>query len=116
MESTYSIIRKEAKTDDAIKYNYLILDKNGIIISKANIYDFKIKDFDWLLMCDLRTIKSQQRKGYASRLIEKIFNDFSENFEKGIYIFVKKNNKRAICLYYKMGFKKLKLYMLKNSN
>lgn len=35
---------------------------------------------------------------------------------KKVYIFVKKNNKRAMCLYYKMGFKKLKLYMLKNSN
>lgn len=49
----YPIVCTKAKCDNAIKYNYSILDESKSIASTVDIYDFQLKNFDWLLMCDL---------------------------------------------------------------
>lgn len=68
-------------------------------------------------MCDLQTAPKQRNKGYASRLIGKVIDDFLNNsFFKGIYLFVKKNNENAIHLYHNLGFEKLKTYKLQDGD
>lgn len=105
------------KDDTAIKYNYSILDESKSIVSTVNIYDFQFKNFDWLLMSDVQTAPNQRNKGYASRLIGKaIDNCLNNNFCKGIYLFVNKNNRNAIKLYHKLGFEKLKKYKLQDGD
>lgn len=113
----YPALCVKTKCDNAIKYNYSIFNENKNIVSTVSIYDFQIKNFDWLLMCDLQTTPKQRNKGYASRLISKAIDDFLNNsFCKGIYLFVKKNNGNAIYLYHKLGFEKLKTYKLQDGD
>lgn len=94
--------------------SYTIKDSNGSIMSEVKIYDFKIDNFDWLLMADVTTQSEHRGRGLATRLINKAYNDLDKN--KGLYLFVKNTNRNAIKLYEKLGFDHLKTYSLKDGD
>ena len=94
------------------KESYVIKSKNGTIISKLNYYNYQIEKFDWILIANLETSKSYRRKGFASRILNELYSDTPKN--KGLYLFVKTNNYKAINLYNKQGFKAIKKYYLKD--
>ena len=94
------------------KESYVIKSKNGTIISKLNYYDYQIEKFDWILIANLETSKEYRRKGFASTILNELYSDTPRN--KGLYLFVKTNNYKAINLYNKQGFKAVKKYYLKD--
>lgn len=100
------------RTSDQGK-RYSIKNTRGGVVSEAKIYDYKIPGFDWVLMADVDTLPSQRRKGYASKIIDKIYDDV-RNDGKGLYLFVKDNNKTAIDLYKKKDFQTIKNYKLRD--
>lgn len=85
-------------------------------MSKLNYYDYKIKNFDWVLMANLDTKPEYQRKGLATKLLNELYEDVSKNTGKGVYLFVKKDNSNAIQLYNNLDFKKVKDYKLKSGD
>lgn len=97
------------KTDKS----YMIKTKNGDIVSKLNFYEYKINNFDWILMADLDTEPKHRRKGLASKLINELYSDVSKK-KKGLYMFVRDTNTDAINLYKKLGFSFVKKYTLKD--
>lgn len=96
------------------KNTYMIKNDKGTIISKLNYYEYKIKNFDWILMSDLDTKPDYRGKGLATKLINELYSDISKNTNKGLYLFVKSDNQVAIKLYTKLNFKKVKNYTLKD--
>lgn len=95
------------------KASYMIKENNNVI-SKLNYYDYKIKKFDWILIANLETNNSCRRKGLASKLIDELYNDIPRN--KGLYLFVRINNYKAINLYHMLGFKDIKKYHLSDGD
>lgn len=104
-------INKEKNKD---RTNYNIKDSNGSILSELNVYDFNIKNFDWSLLADVVTQSDHRGKGLATRLINKAYGDI--NKDKGMYLFVKNDNKNAIKLYEKLSFNNIKTYSLKDGD
>lgn len=96
------------------KDSYMIKNTNNKIISKLNYYDYKIKNFDWVLLANLETEPEYRGNGLATKLINALYNDITKNTNKGIYLFVRTNNKTAISLYNKLNFKVVKKYTLKD--
>lgn len=96
------------------KDSYTIKNANNEIISKLNYYDYKIKNFDWVLLANLETKPEYRGNGLATKLINALYNDITKNTNKGIYLFVRTNNKTAISLYNKLNFKVVKKYTLKD--
>lgn len=96
------------------KDSYTIKNANNEIISKLNYYDYKIKNFDWVLLANLETEPEYRGNGLATKLINALYNDITKNTNKGIYLFVRTNNKTAISLYNKLNFKVVKKYTLKD--
>lgn len=90
---------------------YFIRDKNGSVISKGDLFEYDIPDFDWMLAANLDTSPSYRRKGYASRIVDEMYNDAIFK-GKGVYLFVDTNNKNAISLYKKHDFSTIKTYKL----
>lgn len=97
------------KTAHAYKFK----NKKGTVVSKLNFYDYKIKDFDWVLIANVETKQSHRGKGLASKLINELYADISKN-NKGVYLFVKHDNTIAISLYKKLKFDTIKKYTLKD--
>lgn len=91
---------------------YAIKDEKGNIISKLKFYDYKIKNFDWVLVSDVDTKKEYRGQGLATNLLNRLYKDVSNSSGKGLYMFVRKNNENAIRLYSKLDFKKVKDYKL----
>lgn len=96
------------------KNTYMIKNDKGTIISKLSYYEYKVKNFDWILMSDLDTKPDYRGKGLATKLINELYSDISKNTNKGLYLFVKSDNHVAIKLYTKLNFKKVKNYTLKD--
>ena len=96
------------------KESYVIKSKNGTIISKLNYYDYRIEKFDWILIANLETSKEYRRKGFASTILNELYSDIPRN--KGLYLFVRINNYKAINLYHMLGFKNIKKYHLSDGN
>ena len=95
--------------------NYHYENKNKEIISIVKYYDYKIDNFDWILISDIDTKINYRKQGLASKLIDKIYNDIALKRNCGLYLFVKQNNVNAINLYIKLGFKILKKYKIDNT-
>ena len=125
-ERTKNYIRDEQKVvtesvDDVTnkpiiktKNTYMIKNDKGTIISKLKYYEYKVKNFDWILMADLDTKPDYRGKGLATKLINELYNDITKNTNKGLYMFVKSDNRTAIRLYTKLNFKKVKNYTLED--
>ena len=96
------------------KESYVIKSKNGTIISKLNYYNYQIEKFDWILIANLETSKEYRRKGFASTILNELYNDIPRN--KGLYLFVRINNYKAINLYHMLGFKDIKKYHLSDGD
>lgn len=94
--------------------SYMIKDNKGLIISKLNYYEYKIKNFDWILIANLYTKPEYRGNGLATKLINELYNDITKNTNKGLYLFVKSDNRVAIELYTKLNFKKIRNYTLKD--
>ena len=94
--------------------SYMIKDNKGLIISKLNYYEYKIKNFDWILIANLYTKPEYRGNGFATKLINELYSDISKNTNKGLYLFVKSDNQVAIKLYTKLNFKKVKNYTLED--
>ena len=96
-------------------FKYSINDESGEWITKVNFYDYKLKNFDWILIANLDTKKKYQKQGFATKLMKELSSDLKKKYpNKGMYLFVKIDNCSAIKLYKKLGFKKIKTYQLKN--
>lgn len=89
-------------------------DSENQTMSELTIYDFGIENFDWLLIADVDTAPEHRRKGLASSLVNQAYLDVDKN--KGLYLFVKKDNSNAINLYEKMDFDHVKTYKLKGED
>ena len=125
-ERTKNYIRDEQKVvtesvDDVTnkpiiktKNTYMIKNDKGTIISKLNYYEYKVKNFDWILMADLDTKPDYRGRGLATKLINELYSDITKNTNKGLYLFVKSDNRTAIRLYTKLNFKKVKNYTLED--
>jgi predicted GNAT family acetyltransferase len=94
------------------KERYEIKDNEDSIVAKLNYYDYKLKKFDWILVANVQTSKKYRRQGFASTLLKELYKDIPK--DKGLYLFVKKNNYKAINLYKKLGFKHIRDYRLKD--
>lgn len=94
---------------------YSVRDADGNIVSKANVYDFNMSGFDWLLLADVETSKKHRGKGLATSVLKDVMNDTS-NKDKGLYLMVKQDNEAAINLYKKMNFKTAKSYTIDNKD
>jgi len=92
--------------------SYKIKNKDGKVLSKLNYYEYKIKDFDWVLMANLDTKPEFRGQGLATKILNSLYDDISHNTNKGIYLFVKVDNENAINLYKKLGYKTVKTYTL----
>lgn len=102
---------KLIKSDNSYKFK----TKNGNIVSKLNYHDYKIRDFDWVLLSDIETNPKYRGIGLASRLINEIYTDTVKACPtRGVYLFVRYNNHNAIKLYKKLGFITIKPYELKD--
>lgn len=113
-ESTDLNINTLPITKEAIKDgNRLIIKNHGEIIAKLDWYDYDIDNFDWVLISDIDTKANYRRKGLATKLINKAYEEIINTTHKGIYLFVKADNDNAIKLYKKLHFKYVKEY---NSN
>ncbi len=97
------------KTD----HSYEFQNKNGSVVSKLNYYDYKIDNFDWILIANVHTKPDYRRKGLAEKLINELYSDISK-LNKGVYLFVKPDNQNAINLYRKLKFHTIKRYTLKD--
>lgn len=93
--------------------SYIIMNKKGSIISKLDYYDYKIENFDWVLLANIQTNKKYRGQGLATRIINKACNDILKP-NKGVYLFVRDTNDNAISLYKKLGFKLVKKYTLQD--
>lgn len=108
-------MNKCTKKKEGDNYSYSIKDSSGQIQSKLKIYNFRLKDFDWDLMANVKTQYKYRRKGLATKLINKAYNDVKKN-GKGLYLFVRKENDNAIKLYEKLNFYNIKTYSLKDGD
>lgn len=96
--------------------SYMFMDKKETV-SKLKYYDYGIKDFDWVLICDIDTKSDYRNMGLASKLIDEVYKDITkDNPNKGIYLFVRIDNYTAIKLYKKLKFKTIKKYTLKDGD
>lgn len=89
--------------------SYMFKDDDGKIASRLNYYNYKIKNFDWILIANLITIPKYRRQGLATKLVNAICKDMNEK-NKGVYLSVNVNNSNAIKLYEDLSFKKIKRY------
>ena len=71
------------------KEGYTIKENNNII-SKLNYYDYKIKNFDWILIANVKTSKQYRRKGFATIILNELYSDIPKN--KGLCLFAEINN------------------------
>ena len=108
------------KSDDSYKISkssksYSIKDDNGKILSKLNYYDYSKKNFDWILISDVETEEKFRSKGLGSKLINELYDDIMKKTpNKGIYLLVRADNKRAIEFYKKNKFIFAKKYEMKD--
>lgn len=107
--------------DDLVMYKtkdcYSFKNKKGVIVSKLNYYDYKIENFDWILLANIETKPAYRGKGLATKLIDEICTDINKKYKnKGVYLFVRDNNDTAIRLYTKLKFKRVKNYKLEDGN
>ena len=95
--------------------HYCIKDNDGNVISKADYYDFSKKDFDWILICNVKTKPEFRGKGLATEIMKSLCTDLLHKYpSKGLYLLVRVNNTNAIALYKKIKFKILKEYEMKD--
>ena len=95
-------------------HSYMIKDSKGTILSKADYFNYKLKDFDWVLMANVETKPNYRGKGLATRIINKLCDDIFKTTNKGVYLLVKTDNYNAIRLYRKLNFKIVKKYSIDN--
>lgn len=109
-EGSYNI----EKTKDT----YMMKNEKGQVISKIKYFDYKMKDFNWVLIADVETNPSYRKMGLASKLLNEVYKDVKEESDnkKGIYVFVRQNNKNAIALYKKLRFSTIKEYKLSDGD
>ena len=105
------LINKKKISEEGTLYS-ISSDKNTVM-SELKTYDYKIDGFDWVLMADIQTEQNYRKRGLATQLINKAYEDISKS-GKGAYLFVKKDNDNAIKLYKKLNFDILKEYDLEN--
>lgn len=107
---------KGNKTNDVIYkiHNcYFVSDKNGKILSSLEFYDYHLENFDWILLYNLATKPRYRNLGYASKLVNTLYEDICNSDQlKGLYLFVDINNYEAIKLYLNLGFEKIKKYII----
>lgn len=108
--ATYNI----EKTKDT----YMIKNEKGEVISKIRFFDYNMNNFDWVLIADVDTNPQYRKIGLASKLLNEIYKDVRKESSntKGIYVFVRQNNKNAIALYEKLKFKIIKEYKLSDGD
>jgi len=93
---------------------YLFQNKDGMTISSLKIHDYSRENFDWILVSDVETHPAYRGQGLATNLMGVMHSDVKKRFPgKGIYLFVKVDNKPAINLYRKLGYTTIKEYKLK---
>lgn len=95
--------------DDGAEYDYIDKDK---VVASASMYDYRGKDFDWVLIADVFTDPEYRKNGLASSLIDKIYNHYCVGKPIGAYLLVKVDNYPAIQMYKKLGFRMVKTYKL----
>lgn len=100
------------------KDTYMIKNEKGQVISKIKYFDYKMKNFNWVLITDVDTNPSYRKQGLASRLLNEVYKDVRKesNNTKGIYVFVKQDNTNAINLYKKLKFSIIKEYKLSDGD
>lgn len=111
----FSKVNKNLKhdTETGVKTStYKTLDGSKTT-SKAKLYDFGMKGFNWNLIADVETSKDYRRRGLSKTIIQQIKEDSKD---KGLYLMVKTNNEPAIKLYESENFKKLKTYTIDNED
>ena len=83
-----------------------ILYANGEEASHTQINIFpEVKNFDWILLCDVYTMPKYQRQGYAKMLLKRVLKDCEkEHPTYGQYLTVMAVNTPAIGLYKGLGF------------
>ena len=99
---------------ERIKHGYAIKDEDGKIIAKAEYYEFKMKNFDWVLLANVETKPEYRGQGMATKLVNKIYDYVSHTIGKGLYLLVKPDNYKAIKLYKKLNFTNVKKCTLKD--
>ena len=92
------------------KNRYYILSNDNIIISSISFYDYNIENFDWILLANINTNKKYRNMGFASLLINTLYDDI-KNY-KGLYLLVDIKNLNAVKLYKKLGFNLVKKYKI----
>lgn len=97
----------KSKINDGFKYS--LQTEEGENVSHISFFDYKMKNFDWVLIANLETKSKYRGKGLATTLLKEVESTVRKN-GKGLYLFVKPDNKNAIGLYKKHGFKTVKTY------
>lgn len=94
-------------------HQYQIRDKKGRVLSKLSYWDYNIDGFDWVLVADVDTRPSHQGKGLGTKLMQEVYSDVTRKEpDKGIYVFARQDNNRAIGFYKNLGYKTVKPYSL----
>ena len=97
--------------NDGAQYDYL---DNSKLVATASIFDYRNKDFDWILIADVFTDPEYRKTGLASSLVDKIYRDYCVGKHVGAYLLAKVDNYPAIHMYRKLGFRILKTCKVKD--
>lgn len=91
-------------------YTKFVIFSGGIIVASARLYDYHTKDFDWVLISNVDTLKPFRKKGYGTRIMTQAYEYVQEEFDRkvGVYLLVKKDNVDAIAFYRKLDYKTVK--------
>lgn len=98
------------------KYDNTILfsNKDGMTVSSLKIHDYSRDNFDWILITDVETHPVYRGQGLATKLMNIAYSDITKRYpNKGVYLFVRIDNKPAIGLYKKLGYETIREYKMK---
>lgn len=95
--------------------SYILKNNRNELMGELKTFDYKIKDFDYVLISDVDTLPKYRRKGVATKLLNQAYSDAKKK-GKGLYLLVKQNNDPAIKTYEKNGFQRLKPYRLEDGD
>lgn len=91
-------------------YTKFVIFSGGIIVASARLYDYHTKDFDWVLISNVDTLKPFRKKGYGTRIMTQAYEYVQKEFDRkvGVYLLVKEDNVDAIAFYKKLDYKTVK--------
>lgn len=95
-------------------YTKFVIFSGGIIAASARLYDYHTKDFDWVLISNVDTLKPFRKMGYGTRIMTQAYKYVQEIFEGkvGVYLLVKEDNVDDIAFYRKLDYKTVKTYKI----